>query len=65
MINLGIVELLAHPEQLEALRADPHALLGPAVEEICRYHTASSFALRRWASGVMAGGAAGCWQGWA
>jgi hypothetical protein len=48
MINLGVVELLAHPDQLAALHADPEGLIKPAVEEICRYHTASSFALRRW-----------------
>ncbi len=32
--------------QLEALRSDP-SLLNSAVHEICRYHTASSYALRR------------------
>lgn len=47
MINLGLVELLAHPRQLAALKSDLDGLLAPAVEEMCRYHTASGFALRR------------------
>lgn len=46
MINLGLVELLRHPGQLEALRKD-NGLIPSAVDEICRYHTASAFALRR------------------
>ncbi|GAB4814037.1 hypothetical protein N2152v2_001083 [Parachlorella kessleri] len=46
MINLGVVTLLQHPDQLEALKADPGLWPG-AVHELCRYHTASSFALRR------------------
>lgn len=36
----------ARPPQLETLKRDP-SLLNPAVHEICRYHTASSYALRR------------------
>ncbi|KAL2844083.1 cytochrome P450 55A2 [Aspergillus pseudoustus] len=46
MINLGVVTLLEHPSQLEGLRKDP-SLAAPFVEELCRYHTASSFATRR------------------
>jgi len=46
MIALGVVTLLQHPEQLAALQAD-WSLLGPAVEELVRFHTASSFATRR------------------
>lgn len=46
MINLGVVTLLQHSDQLAALKADPSLVPG-AVEEICRYHTASGFALRR------------------
>ncbi|KAI3427183.1 hypothetical protein D9Q98_007120 [Chlorella vulgaris] len=46
MINLGLVSLLEHPDQMEALRKDPSLMPG-AVEEICRYHTASALALRR------------------
>lgn len=35
-----------HPDQLEALKCDS-SLWPSAVREICRYHTASSYALRR------------------
>jgi len=37
---------LQHPDQLEQLKKDP-SLMPKAVEELLRYHTASSFALRR------------------
>lgn len=46
MINLGVITLLQHPDQLESLKQDP-SLWPSAVREICRYHTASSYALRR------------------
>lgn len=46
MINLGVITLLRHPEQLEAVKKDP-SLWPSAVAEICRYHTASAYALRR------------------
>ena len=46
MINLGIVTLFQHPEQLAKLKADPG--LAPAfVSELCRYHVGSSYATRR------------------
>ncbi|KAH7347436.1 cytochrome P450 55A2 [Plectosphaerella cucumerina] len=46
MINLGVVTLSQHPEQLALLKADPS--LAPAfVEELCRYHTASALAVKR------------------
>ena len=53
MVNLGMYELLAHPDQLAALVEDikgggKKGLLKGAVEEMCRYHTASALALRRW-----------------
>ncbi|QKD63102.2 cytochrome P450 [Fusarium oxysporum Fo47] len=43
---LGVLTLLEQPNQLDALIQDP-SLLKPFVEELCRYHTASSFATRR------------------
>jgi nitric oxide reductase len=46
MINFGVLTLLQHPDQLEAVKMDP-SLWPSAVSEICRYHTASSYALRR------------------
>ncbi|KAF9775182.1 hypothetical protein IL306_006741 [Fusarium sp. DS 682] len=46
MIALGVITLLKHPDQLDALIQDP-SLSKPFVEELCRYHTASSFATRR------------------
>ncbi|GBF95475.1 cytochrome P450 [Raphidocelis subcapitata] len=46
MIDLGVVELLGRPDQLQALRDDP-SLLRAAAEEACRFHTASAYALRR------------------
>lgn len=36
MLSSGLLELLRHPEQLDALRAD-HSLIPSAVEEILRY----------------------------
>ncbi|KAJ7592672.1 cytochrome P450 55A1 [Mycena floridula] len=46
MINLGIVTLFENPRQLADLKADP-SLAKPFVEELCRFHTASSMATRR------------------
>ncbi|MFJ9340479.1 cytochrome P450 [Streptomyces sp. NPDC101733] len=37
LISNGVRALLAHPEQLAALRADPEGLLDGAVEEMLRY----------------------------
>lgn len=47
MINVGVVTLLQHPDQLAALKADPEGLLENAVDEIMRFHTASAYALKR------------------
>ncbi|EXK26373.1 hypothetical protein FOMG_17048 [Fusarium oxysporum f. sp. melonis 26406] len=45
--NLTMINMIAlQPDQLDALIQDP-SLLKPFVEELCRYHTASSFATRR------------------
>lgn len=46
MINLGVITLLQHPDQLQAAKSDP-SLWPSAVAEICRLHTASAYALRR------------------
>ncbi|GCB27416.1 cytochrome P450 55A2 [Aspergillus awamori] len=46
MICLGVVTLQEHPDQLSRLIEDP-SLSKLFVEELCRYHTASSFATRR------------------
>ncbi|MCJ1425039.1 hypothetical protein MMC29_002927 [Sticta canariensis] len=46
MINLGIVTLLQHPDQLNDLKGDP-SLAKVFVEELCRFHTASAMAARR------------------
>ncbi|PNW87944.1 hypothetical protein CHLRE_01g007950v5 [Chlamydomonas reinhardtii] len=46
-INLGVISLLQHPDQLAAMKADPARLVPAATEEICRFHTGSSYALRR------------------
>lgn len=42
----GVVSLLEHPDQLEDLRREA-SLARKFVEELCRFHTASSFATRR------------------
>jgi nitric oxide reductase len=42
----GVITLLEQPQQLEDLKKDP-SLAKPFVRELCRYHTASSFATRR------------------
>jgi fungal nitric oxide reductase len=46
MINLGVVTLLQHPDQLAELREDP-SIARSFVEELCRYHQASAMATRR------------------
>ncbi|KXZ42279.1 hypothetical protein GPECTOR_169g183 [Gonium pectorale] len=46
-INLGVITLLQHPDQLAAMKADPRVMVPKAVEEILRYHTGSSYALKR------------------
>ncbi|KAL0936800.1 cytochrome p450 55a3 [Colletotrichum truncatum] len=46
MIALGVIELIRNPSQLEELKADP-SLAKAFVEELCRYHTGSSLAMKR------------------
>lgn len=46
MINLGIVELLQHPEWIKELNDDPSQVKN-FVEELSRYHTGSAMATRR------------------
>ncbi|KAK1826626.1 cytochrome P450 55A2 [Podospora conica] len=47
MIALGVVTALQHPGQLAEVRAEPGRWTGRFVEELCRFHTGSSMALRR------------------
>ena len=46
MINLGVVTLLQHPEQLAELKKDP-GVAKEFVEELCRFHQGSAMATRR------------------
>ncbi|KAH8768284.1 cytochrome P450 55A3 [Diaporthe sp. PMI_573] len=46
MIALGVIELARNPKQLDDLKADP-SLAAAFVEELCRYHTGSSMAMKR------------------
>ncbi|KAF0319642.1 cytochrome p450 55a3 [Colletotrichum asianum] len=46
MIALGVIELLRNPSQLADLKSDP-SLSKAFVEELCRYHTGSSMAMKR------------------
>ncbi|MEU6131257.1 cytochrome P450 [Saccharopolyspora sp. NPDC047091] len=46
MLGLGTYALLAHPDQLAALRADP-AVIDTAVEELLRYLTINQFGTTR------------------
>jgi fungal nitric oxide reductase len=47
MINLGVVTILQHPDQLEDLKKEPLEWTPKFVEELCRYHTASALATKR------------------
>lgn len=47
MINLGVVTILQHPDQLEDLKKEPEKWSPKFVEELCRYHTASALATKR------------------
>lgn len=42
----GVIELLRHPSQLQDLKSNP-SLSKAFVEELCRYHTGSSMAMKR------------------
>ncbi|WAO90234.1 Hypothetical protein NCS54_00765400 [Fusarium falciforme] len=46
MIALGVATLMQNPSQLDELKADPTLVPG-FVEELCRYHTGSSMAMKR------------------
>ncbi|KAK7725483.1 hypothetical protein SLS63_008086 [Diaporthe eres] len=46
MIALGVIELLRNPSQLQDLKSNP-SLSKIFVEELCRYHTGSSMAMKR------------------
>ncbi|MEV4515488.1 cytochrome P450 [Dactylosporangium sp. NPDC049525] len=46
MIGMALLTLLAHPDQLERIRADER-LAEPAVEELLRYHTIVHFGVPR------------------
>jgi nitric oxide reductase len=47
MINLGVVTILQHPDQLEDLKKEPLEWSPKFVEELCRYHTASALSTKR------------------
>jgi nitric oxide reductase len=47
MINLGVVTILQHPDQLKDLKKEPLEWARKFVEELCRYHTASALATKR------------------
>ena len=49
LIGNAVVSLLAHPDQLEQVRADP-ALLPRAIEEVLRYEGPVERTLNRWAA---------------
>jgi cytochrome P450 len=49
LIGNAVVNLLAHPEQLERVRADP-SLIPAAVEEVLRYEGPVERTLNRWAA---------------
>ncbi len=55
LIGNGVLALLRHPEQMEALRADP-GLEGPAVEELLRYDSPVQMSRRITLSDVPVGG---------
>ena len=46
MRRQGVIELARNPKQLDELKADP-SLAAAFVEELCRYHTGSSMAMKR------------------
>lgn len=50
LIGNGVRALLAHPDQLAALRADPDALIDGAVEEMLRYDGPVQHATYRFAA---------------
>lgn len=55
----GVVELLRNPSQLQDLKSDPSLSKG-FVEELCRYHTGSSMAMKRVAKAdIVLGGKVG------
>ncbi|MFB7183002.1 cytochrome P450 [Streptomyces sp. NPDC056257] len=57
LIGNGVRALLAHPDQLAALRADPDGLIDGAVEEMLRYDGPVQHATHRFArTGVELGG---------
>jgi fungal nitric oxide reductase len=46
MRRQGVIELARNPKQLDELKANP-SLATAFVEELCRYHTGSSMAMKR------------------
>jgi len=55
-IGIALWALLSHPEQADAVRADPEALIRPTVEEALRWHSPVGTSTRQTTSGTTLAG---------